>query len=127
MISALPAKSDPEIAQVIFESDLDTAMRSSRAERCSWVLSRIGLLMAVVEMRGGTGPMSKNFFVKLEADWYNQYPPRVTFVAPTAGWPEAAPGTRWLPLLDSVQPGFSLHPSYTYPDGSVRQLICSTI
>jgi len=126
-MSALPAKSDPEIAQVVFESDLDAAMRTSRAERCGWVITRVSPLVAIVEMRSGNGLESKNYFVKLEADWYNQFPPRVTFVAPGTSWPEAVAGSRWLPRLDNVQPGFALHPSYTYPDGSARQLICSSI
>ena len=124
-----PTKSDPEIAGALFGSDLSQAMATARARREGWVATEVDPLTVVVEMAAKRGDARDAYYVKLEGDWYNQYPPRVTFVAPdpVAGWPEAIDGTRWLPSLLQTNPGFALHPAYEFPDRTRHQLVCSSI
>lgn len=124
-------KSDPEIAADKFQSDLAIAMQSDLAIREGWELIPISLLTVVLKLtaRRKDAP-DERYYLKLVGDWYDQYPPQVTFVSPqeAVGWPSANPTSRWFPNLTQTDPGFKLHSDYGYPGESVgRQLICSSI
>jgi hypothetical protein len=76
------------------------------------------------------------YFVRLDARWYDQYPPKIAFVELTRDWPDARDGSRHYPAIAGSPtsdgrsyPGqaavqFALHDSYSYGDGDRRQLVC---
>lgn len=138
MTGTLPVKSDPDIAAAVFESDLTSAMGSARAAREAWELIRVSPLRAIVKMSGRVPEAESDdrlevsddhaYYVRLDADWYPQHPPLVTFAEHHADWPVAGAGSPWLPVIEQTHPGFALHVAYQFPDGiPPRQLICSSI
>lgn len=121
-------KADPEIAAALFATDLAAAFESPYASQHGWRRIDVDPLTAVVEMAVVKGTAADNYFLKLQGDWYNNRPPRVTFVAPdfARAWPEVGDGSRWLPRLNNANPGIAIHPAYDFGDAH-RQLICSSI
>jgi hypothetical protein len=122
------SKSDPEIAAETFADDLRVALASRLSEQSGWELVESSPLQAVVKMFGTNGEGVRHpFYLKLKADWYLTHPPRVTFVAPITGYPDAVASTRWFPLIADTDPGFRLHAAYSFPgEVAPRQLICSS-
>lgn len=119
----LPTTADPEIAAATFEGHLEDLWASERTRRLGWVLRKLDPLHAVVELPAERADGTvEPYYVKLGAEYYDAFPPAAAFVDP-ASLEEAAQGTRWLPSIGN--PGwFALHPTYPFPDGTSRQLVC---
>lgn len=118
-----PSPTDPEIAAATFESHLDDLWASGRPKRLGWGLRKLDPLHAVVELpaKRADGTVEP-YHVKLGAEYYDAFPPAAAFVDP-ASLEEAAQGTRWFPSIDNTG-WFALHPTYPFPDGTSRQLVC---
>ena len=115
---------DPEVAKVAFARDLTRLWSSGRPDGLGWQRTDLDSLTTVVQMPGRLqGGERHDYYVRLDGSYYDAHPPRVTFVAPDA-WTEAAGGSRWLPTIEAPPPWFALHPTYDYPDGTRRQLVC---
>lgn len=129
VLTERPAKANATIAEATFAAHLASALSTARAVRNNWEIVHRVNLVAVVRMWAGQGDDRIPYFLQLEADWYDQWPPRVSFVAPTSDgeWVEATAGTRYLPNITATHPGFALHAAYTFQDQVVRQLICSSV
>jgi hypothetical protein len=122
------AKVDPEVAAGTFEAHLDDFFANGRGRGEAWERLPVDALHAVIRLPAVRADGSVDpYFLLLGAEYYPVWPASVAFVRRTAdgSWVEAADGTRWWPRQQN-QPGFSfgLHPTYQYPDGTVRQLVC---
>lgn len=132
----VPAPVDPEIAAATFARDLGAFFDDERHRRDGWGLIAVDALTAVAvipatRQSGAVDP----FFVRMEAHWYDLYPPRLTFVEPVQGYPPAEPGSARYPVIvgsplpHGAHPGapaiqFALHPTYQLTTGETRQLLC---
>lgn len=125
-----PAKVDPEVAAATFAAHLDDFFANGRGRGDGWQRIPIDALHAVIRMPAvrpdGT---NDHYFVMLGAEYYPVWPTTVAFVRPSdnGAWADATDGTRWWPRQNNAPaPGlsFGLHPTYQYPDGTTRQLIC---
>ncbi|MEU6848466.1 hypothetical protein ABZ901_00765 [Actinacidiphila alni] len=133
MTTTTPALADPEIAAAIFADHVVRAEASDLARNHEWVFSRLDPLHVVVRVRpAGPSADGSHYFVRLGADYYDQYPPTTLFVCPPldpgvpAGWLPAGPGSRWLPAMVGL-PWFAIHDEYQYADGVKRQLVCCSM
>lgn len=132
----LPAPVDPEIAAATFAKDLREFFDDDRHRVAGWGLVTVAPLIAVAVMPASRPDATDDpFFVRLNADWYDVYPPRLTFVEPVSGYPAAHPGSVHYPVIKgsplphgavsgppTIQ--FALHPSYALTTGETRQLLC---
>lgn len=120
-----------------FALHLDGFFSSPRRREGGWGVIRIDALVAVAVIPACTASGDVHpYFVRLDARWYDRYPPQVAFVEPTASWPNASFGTPYYPAIAGsptpegrAYPGqppvqFALHPAYAYPTGEQRQLAC---
>ena len=122
-----PSKVDREVAAETFADDLADFFTNGRGSQAGWERFDIDELHAVVRTPAirADGTVD-HYLVLLGAEYYPVWPVSVTFVRPDGdGWAEAADGTRWWPRQQN-SPGFQfgLHPTYQYPDGTARQLVC---
>lgn len=119
-----PTSVDPEVASATFKRHLDELWASGRCTRLGWEITHLDPLHVVVALPAkrpdGT---ADRYFVKMGAEYYDAFPPTVAFVNPE-NWTEAANGTRWFPVISPFPPWFGLHPSYGFPNGTSRQLVC---
>lgn len=139
MTSVIPARSDPEIAAVVFGAHLAAAMESAQGRRAGWAMTGLDPLRSVVHLHAiRTDGTRDPYHLLLAGDWYDLHPPQARFVSPPPddqsrpGWHDAPSGSRWLPLIDigvTSPNGFAFHPTYTYTSegGAVRQLICCSM
>jgi hypothetical protein len=122
-----PAKVDEEVAESAFAAHLEDFFKNGRGRRDGWERIDLDGLHAVIRIPAvqDSGELD-HYFVKLGAEYYPVWPPTVAFVQ-LAGedWVDAGEATRWWPKQNN-SPGFpfGLHASYTYPDQTVRQLVC---
>jgi hypothetical protein len=133
MTTTTPAPADAEIAAAVFADDVARAEASDLAREHEWVFHRLDALHVVVRVRPvGPAADGSHYFVKLGAEYYNQYPPTTAFVCPPqdpgdqAGWAPAPPGSRWLPAVGAL-PWFAVHAEYQYADRLKRQLVCCSM
>lgn len=127
-----PAPSDPEIAAATFEAHLNRALTSEVGVRSGWASTRVGPLEVVVHLTAARSDGKDPYHLRLRADWYDQWPPQAAFVAPPTGnseeWRVPTGESRWLPRTGSFPDGsFAFHPSYPFPGGVQRQLICCSM
>jgi hypothetical protein len=124
-----PALADPEIAAATFQAHLDSLFARTRPQKLGW--RRIDLdEMHVVVGLPATRPDGQrdDYYVRLGAEYYDEWPPTTAFVVPET-WTEAAAESRWSPTIGPV-PWLALHHGYAYPpqyavDGQQnRQLVC---
>lgn len=136
----VPPRMDPEVAARVFATHLDKTLASNEARREGWTETRLGPLHSVIQMDGVRVDGTRDpYHALLIGDWYDQYPPQARFVSPpaigtdrseVANWPEAPPGSPWLPMIISGCMGgsFAFHPVYNFvEDGTTRQLICCSM
>lgn len=128
--------SDAEVAAATFSDHLNVFFADPRRATGGWGRISVDALTEVVVIPAVRPDETFDpYFVQLEADWYDQWPARVTFVEPLAGWPTAHPGSTHYPVIvgsplpDGAAPGqptisFALHPSYAMSYGEQRQLAC---
>lgn len=133
-------RADPEVAAATFADDLDRAVASDAAARWGWSIADRSPLRAVIRMTAvradGT---ADEYFVRLTADWYDQWPPEAVFVRPGAAdgeWMLPTPGSRWLPTIQNFDDSsFAFHVAYpfsaemkaAFPDQTQGQLICCSM
>ena len=123
-----PEPVDPEIAAATFREHLDQFFAVGRGTQEYWSSVDLDSLHSVIQVPAirASGEVDL-YHVKLGAEYYDVWPPVVTFVAPTEDgeWEPARGGSKYWPKQNN-SPGFSfgLHPSYSYPDGMTRQLAC---
>lgn len=115
---------DPEVAAATFAADLDRLWANDRPRQLGWRRTRLDAVTEIIEMfgrrlDGGRDP----YHVRLDASRYGPHPPNATFVEPNS-WTEAPGDSRWFPRLEDLPGWFGLHATYTYPDNTVRQLVC---
>jgi hypothetical protein len=123
VVLARPTPADHEIAAFTFESHLENLWASARPAQEGWGLTKLDSLHVIVDLPGQRADGTvEPYYIKLGAEYYDAFPPTVAFVDP-ASREEAAQGTRWLPVITGTS-WFALHPTYTFPDGSSRQLVC---
>lgn len=127
-----PAPADPEVAAATFAAHLDRFFRCGRGATAGWERIDLDALIAVIRLPAVRGDGTRDhYFVRLGAEYYDLWPPRVAFVhlvrqeEGTELWVDASPGSRWWPNQQN-SPGFSfrLHEAYQYGDGHVGQLLC---
>lgn len=127
MVSAIPM-ADPEIAALAFHGDIDAALASPRGQRGGWAAEWVDDLSVILHFDAvrEDGTVDR-YAVRLRGHWYDAYPPQVTFVVRSGEeWVEARPGSSAIPNTEN-QADFALHPVYTYPDQSQRQLFCCSM
>jgi hypothetical protein len=134
---AVPEPSDPEVAAATFAEHLDRFFADRRHQVDGWGLIRVSPRVAVAvvpaqALAGGVDP----YFVRMDADWYDRYPPKVAFAEPVVGWPDAPYGSQHYPAIAGSPtpegPGyagqaivqFALHANYSFEGGEQRQLVC---
>lgn len=123
---ARPTLADPEVAAATFSSHLTQLWNSQRHAEKGWGIVKLDPLHAVVALPATRPDGTRDwYFVKLGAEYYDASPPTVALVDP-ANWSAAKESTRWFPTIASAPPWFGLHATYTYPDGTIRQLVCFT-
>jgi hypothetical protein len=144
MPSEVPAAADPQIAEAVFADHLARVEAGKQARAHGWSFGRLDPLHVVVTITA-VRPSGEpdTYHVKLGAEYYDTYPPTTSFVCPPRpatghrpardGWPEAPPGSLWLPAVQSME-WFAIHPAYTFPngvanarDGVARQLVCCSM
>jgi len=114
---------DPEIAAAVFRDHLMRSIDSAAKAGRDWaIVEWVDDLHAVVRMWGRLGDAQYPHFILLGAEHYDLHPPRVRIVDPRSGWSDAAPGTKYFPIIDGCG-WFQLHPTYQFAD-AVRQLAC---
>ena len=116
---------NPVVAAAVFAKDLDELWRTGLPVRHGWQLQHHDTLHSIVVLPGiredGT---IDHYHVRLGAEYYDAWPPTVTFLDPADNTP-AKQDTRWLPKIASA-PWMGIHGAYGYPDGKPRQLVCYT-
>ena len=129
-----PTHADPEVAAETFAVHLENALASAPALASGWTATVVSPLEAVVHLIAErTDGTTDAYHLKLDARWYDQFPPQAAFVKPPneteTDWSEARPGSRWMPNINNgVWPDgrFAFHPAYAF--GAVqRQLICCSM
>lgn len=136
-MSSLAEPSDPEVAATTFAAHLERFFADPRHQVHGWGLIRVSELLAVAVLPAGApGGGADPYFVRMDASWYDRYPPKIGFAEPVAGWPDAAYGSQHYPAIAGSPtpdgrsyPGqptvqFALHPKYGFPDGEQRELVC---
>lgn len=126
-----PALADPEVAALLFEEHLDDFLKRPRSQRRGFkrvaVISPLISILCVPGIRADA--TSDLYYLRLEADHYDQYPAEVRFVRPPPdgdeswAWPDARNGMQSYPRIESV-PWFRLHDAYNFKGLGVRQLVC---
>lgn len=137
---SIPARMDPEVAARVFSHDLGRTLASDQARREGWTETRLGPLHTIIHMDGVWQDGTRDaYHLLLIGDWYDEYPPQGRFVVPpsadvdfmdVSNWPEAPPGSPWLPKIDNatLDNKFAFHPIVTYAEeGIQRQLICTSM
>ena len=133
-MTATPEPSDPEIAATTFAKHLERFFADPRRQVDGWGRIQLTPLTAIIAIPGATADRVDPYFVRMDGRWYDRYPPKVAFVEPVGGWPEAQFGSPHYPAIaGSPIPGggypgqttiqFALHPQYGFEDGQ-RQLLC---
>ena len=125
MTAERPTPVDAEVAAATLHCHLEALWCTGRPERLGWRRWYIDPMAVAVEIParradGSTEP----YLIRLGAKYYDAFPPTVEFVRDDGM--RARQGTRWFPLISDV-PWFGLHDAYTYPDGSVGQLVCFSV
>ena len=133
MTSPTPAPVDPEIAAAVFGDHVARAEASDLARDHRWVFTRLDPLHVVVRVQPADPTADgSHYFVKLGAEYYDQYPPTTAFVCPPqecgdrAPWSPAPPKSRWLPVVEALQ-WFAIHEAYQYNGGGSGQLVCCSM
>lgn len=138
MTSAVPDPADPEIAAAVFVDHLSRVRAGPLARDHGWTFTVVDPLRTVVAMSASRADgTADRYHVMLGAQFYDLYPPTVMFVNPVPdanGWREAAPTSRWLPVVGGLT-WFGMHPTYQYPALQVatelytppRQLVCCSM
>jgi len=131
--SPTPAPVDPEIAAAVFGDHVARAEASDLARDHRWVFTRLDPLHVVVRVQPADPTADgSHYFVKLGAEYYDQYPPTTAFVCPPqecgdrAPWSPAPPKSRWLPVVEALQ-WFAIHEAYQYNGGGSGQLVCCSM
>jgi hypothetical protein len=120
----MPALADATIAAATFQAHLDGLWASGRPERLGWSRRQLDALHVLVTLPATRpGGDADPFHFLLGAEYYDAAPPTVRLVDPS-NLANAAPGSRWWPLLENMPPWFRLHEAYPWPDGRPRQLLC---
>lgn len=119
-----PVLVDPEIASITFESHLNQMWDTGRPAAKGWERRTLDPMTTIVRMPARRAcDTVDHYHVKLGAQYYDSAPPTVEFVEPDT-WTTAAHGSKWFPVIEPKPPWFGLHHSYTYRDGTQRQLVC---
>lgn len=123
-----PEVVDPEVAAATFDAHLTRFLDDGRGAGDGWDRTDLDPLHAVVRIPATRPDGTRDhYFVRLGAEYYDVWPPRATFVSPNPDgtWGDPPETSRWWPKQQN-SPGFAfgLHHSYTYSDGSIRQLLC---
>lgn len=138
MTSAAPDPADPEVAAAVFAHHLDRVRAGAQARAHGWTFTTVDPLRTVVAMSASRADGTDDrYHVMLGAQFYDLYPPTVMFVNPAPGadgWREAAPTSRWLPVVGGIN-WFAVHPNYQYPPHQIaselytppRQLVCCSM
>lgn len=124
-----PERVDPEVAAETFALHLSQFFAAGRAVlEDGWQRIDVDKLATVVALPAVRGDQTRDiYYVRLGAEYYDVWPPVVTFVYKDGEghWLPALTGTRWWPnQQNSAGFPFALHLPYTYQDGSSRQLVC---
>lgn len=84
MTTAVPTTpADPEIAAAVFDAHLTAAMSSPQARRNGWIATRPSPLIAVINITAtDTTGQRHPYYLRLDATFYDQSPPRAVFVVP---------------------------------------------
>lgn len=140
-MSDIPVRSDPEIAAATFADHLDRALASPAGARWGWKLAAATPLEAVVGLTGVRADgRSDQYYLRLRADWYDQWPPHAVFVRPdrdgSSGWLLPGEQSRWMPRITNfADSSFAFHVSYPFgeeakrdfPEETRGQLICCSM
>jgi len=117
---ARPTPVDGEVAAVTFKSHLDELWASDLAMDNGWGRFTLDPIHAVITMWAVRPDGSRDhYFVRLGAEYYDQWPPTVCFVEPQQ-WQPVTNASRWWPQIACPEwLGLHLnHPSIS------RQLVC---
>ncbi len=137
----LPVRADPQVAAATFAAHLDRALTSPVGARSGWSVTWVSPLQAIVRMTATRQDGTKDeFYLRLRADWYDQWPPEGTFVVPPkvgqTEWGLPSDQSRWLPkMVNRADGSFALHNRYTfteevkqqYPEVTHGQLVCCSM
>lgn len=133
-----PDPADPEIAAAVFADHLGRVRPGAQARDHGWTFTTVDRLRTVVTMTASRADGTVDrYHVMLGAQFYDLHPPTVMFVNPVPGadsWREAAPTSRWLPVVGGLN-WFAVHPTYQYPPLQIatelyappRQLVCCSM
>lgn len=125
-----PAKTDPEVAALTFRRDLDRFWKAGAPTRRGWARRTVNSLQELITLVGDDGRQRLDYYLRVRADWYPDFPVQITLVEPD-GISEPPERSTWLPEIQGQVPfGFGLHHVYDYTDPIThqvlerRQLIC---
>jgi hypothetical protein len=124
MTSEQPAPVDPEIAAITIGRHLDDLWATPTPSRRGWGRLALDSLRHVVALPArATGGATAHYFALLDARCYDLWPVDVAFVDPS-DWKPVSAG-RWLPQIKPEPTSrFAMHARYSFPDQSIRQLVC---
>ena len=116
-----PTAVDPEVAELTFNEHLDELWRSGLPATHGWGRIPLNKLHTVIVLWADRGGAKEHYFIRLGGEYYDRWPPSVSFVEPSE-WQPVKANCRWWPAVNCPS-WLGLHINHAL-NGNPGQLIC---
>ncbi len=128
----LPSKVNTELAKAYLKADYENVCSQGLPQRYEWSISPPSddlVLHVKLWSRDESDLPQDDYYLRMTFEYYNSWPPGVTFVNPETDKFESSRDMEWLPKIAAKPLGtdFGFNPSTALQDGTTRQLVCNSM